>query len=557
MSLLSISRVSVYLAENDPYSIWFQEAVRQIGILHEFVTDHVFDQLGQIRTLALCGNGTLNPMQKRHIEGFLRGGGTLVCCGGTWGLDEFLGVQSESSTMPSGRVWMAPACSDRLWNEKVGRTLVFGALKTQATQAQVIAAYESGEAALTRFGRTIFLAPHLGQTMAQMMMGRSVESDVVGPGDGSAHTEDGVLRSEDGSSLTFGEDRMPGAQVKFFHQPFADTLRDVWARCLVEAVETAGGTPAILWQWPNAAEAAATCTIDCDDLDTASAARILSALSKFGIRAAWMVPQQGYSQEVYKNFKKWDHDIGLLFGGSGDSFNSDQFKINHLTICRAAGSPNLMCSRPADGRWEGYSKYYEMCDHSGAKLSVSKGGRQAGTSGFLFGTSRPFMPIGHKGKTFRVLELPYTLYSPGFATHHSADPVVVDEVVKHNGCVHFVYTTSSAKSEDFDKYAQNLHMLLRQSHMKFFSPETIASYEFGRRSLRVESNSDLIKLATDTQLPGLTILIGGQDITLTHMGGRSPGRNVERYGSHFTAHVFDLEARAGQTLKCEHERKAA
>lgn len=557
MSLPSITRVSVLLAENDPYSAWFLEAVRQIGILHEAVSESIFDQLGQIRTLALCGNGRLTPAQKRNVESFLIGGGTVVCCGSTWGIDDLLGLDSTGALKPSGRQWLVPKTSDRLWNERTTKTLAFGCQKVQSTLAHVIASYQNGDPALTRFGRTIYLGPHLGQTMALMMMGRAVECDSVGPGDGSAFTEDGILRAEDGTSLSFKEDRKQDTPVQFFHQPYADTLRDIWARCLVEAVETAGGTPAILWHWPNAAEAAATCSVDCDDLQLEAAARIVGALNKFGIRAAWMVPQQGYSQDVYKNIKKWDHDIGLLFGGTGESFNADQFKINHLTISRAASSPNLMCSRPSDGRWEGYSKYYDLCDHAGAKLSMSKGGRQAGTSGFLFGTSRPFMPIGHKGKAYRVLELPYTLYSPGFATHHSADPTVVEEALHHNGCVHFVYTTSSAKNDEFDKSAQNLHMLLRQSHMKFFSPETIANYEFGRRHLKVEVNADMIKLATDTQLPGLTILVGGQDVTLSHMGGRSPGRNVARYGSHFSVHVFDLEARAGHTLKCEHERKAA
>lgn len=558
MSVPNLHKVALLLAEDDPYSAWYAEAMVQSGLVHEKVGYGVLDHLDAQRTLALCGHGTLTDKQKENLKGWVSLGGSLVCSGGTWGLEELLGLQPCDEPRYS-RQTVKPALSDRLWPEKTPFCRSLGGQPVKDGAAQVIARCSSGNPAVTRHGRTWFLAPHLGQTLALMCMGRSVEGDAIGPGDGSALLEDGIFRAEDGSHLSFADDRhQAAAGPSFFAFAHADILAEVWVRCLVEAVERTGSAPMLLWHWPNNLDAVASCTIDCDDLQPELAQKINNQLAKFGIRASWLVQTPGYAQDVYKGLRNFGQHVGLLFGGQNDTFTEDQLKVQQLTIGRAAGLSSTACVRPGDGRWEGLARFYEMAEAAGSKISVSKGGRQAGTSGFLFGTSRPFQPHRKDGRAYRALELPYSIFCPGDGTCDSSTPIIVDEVIRRNGCLHFAYATSWASRPGFEKSSQNLHMLMRQSRLTTMSPEDIAAYESGRRSVRVGLGAlGSATLVAEQAVTGLTVLVGAQGIEGRTIKGKLECRSVVRYGTRFSVFVMDLEHRAQQMLKFEAAKAAA
>lgn len=558
MSAPRFAKVFMVTAEGDPYAAWYGEAAAQAGLV---VTNGSLSALSSLEgcdLLLLCGQGTLTPGQSGFIDQWVQHGGVLMCSGSDWGLSSLLG-HSEGQPLPAmARDSLADIGS--LWPGGPERITFFGGARTHSGEAEVLAQTQSGFQGITRHNNAWFFAPDIGRTFGHMLMGRAVETDAVGPGDGSAETDDGILRAEDGMMLSFEEDRQKqdSAAAPVFDQPFADSLRDLWVRCILQACAARGVCPPILWQWPNNAESVATTSIDCDELELELLARAGQALSKFGIKATWMVPTPGFSHEAYRALRKTDHGIGLLFSPEGEEFCEDQLRIQSLTIARAAGLATPSCLRPVNGQWRGSTHPYLLAEEGGYRAVLSKGGRQAGTAGFLFGTSRPFMPRKRGGRAIRVLEIPYAIFSPGQATPDASVPHLIEQSVKHYGCLHIVHALSCVRDEQFERSAQNLHLLMRQRGIAMLSPQVLIDHEFGRRSIVAEFEGERgLRLSSEHPLRGLTVLTPGKTGAITIAGVRTEGVPVVRYGQQFTAYSLSMEAKMRQLIQVDEAAPAA
>lgn len=549
------SKLHITTNPSDQHASWFVEAACRAGLIFSHQADGRLPDLSVASVVILCGKGTLESGEAANLARWVEMGGTVLCVGGTWGLEPVLGIEPTASHSV-GRDWISPAPESIWWPDTAKRCTYFGGPKCRSKGADVLLSSVSGDVVFSRSGRWLFFAPHLAQSLAVMLMGHAVEADKPGPGDGSAETMDGCLRAEDGSFLDWQLDRTsPHGGQPFFAEPWADILTEIWTRVVFTACDAAGVEPLKIWHWPHGWEGVASLSVDFTEGDPGLASGLLNTFSKFGIRAAWMAGSKGVPMDVFRQLKRSEQSLGLLYSGQESGWSKEDFRLEMLALARANGATTLSAARPQKGGWQGWDAFYQMTAASGCRVSLSKGGMQPGTSGALFGTTRPFIAHGRGGKSTGVVEVPYLAALPGL--EGSATAPLVDMACEWNGCFHARMDLASSREPGFEKALQNLVMLLRQRRLLLMGPDQIAHFEIYRRSMQVKMDDQgEISLMSDASLPGLTLLTTPQCSVTRHGQGWTP-KLVERHGRKMLAWTLDLEARAVQRMKIESEQKAA
>lgn len=560
------AKIGVYLAPEDRYKSYFDEALHHLGLAFHVLDTPSGDQLHDIDVLLLCGYGSLNETQVDDVSSWVSHGGGLVCCGSTWGLGGVLGLNSDDSHASNDVARAHQA--DRLWPEGAQHVRFFGGTLATAKGCQTIASTDSGRVALSRRkvgkGLALFVGPHVAQTMALMQMGRSVETDGIGPSDGSAILDDGILRAEDGSTLSFDSDRSraEGCPTPYFAYPHADVVREFLMRAALNAVDSSGKSTVVLWHWPHMAAAAAMLTLDCEDFTPEHVYRTYQILSLHGCPATWLIGQPGYPLAVYRSFRAWEHEVGCLFSGEGETgWDGERLKLQHIALTRAASLKNAFACRPTAGRWRGWDSFYAMCQRSGARVSVSKGGRQAGTAGFLFGTCHPFFPRRSDGSDYLVSEMPYTAYMPGMVTDDAVCDAIFSTTLARGGCFHMVSRPEVTADTVANASLRRLISVCRQNRVEFVSPEQTWRFEKARRSLRrvmttVNDDSQLL-LIPDVAIEGLSVMFTGPAVSIEIKNRMAQVRQLERYGTSFSAVQLDVEQKQHLELRVYQVGQAA
>lgn len=549
------ARIGLLLAPEDPHAPYFREALEHAGIPFDRLDFGALERLNEVDVLLLCGSGDLSSTQRQSVHSWLRLGGGLVCCGSTWGLEGDLGVSLVPDRSPSRELVFPVVASDRSWPGQAGPVRAFGGVYARPTDAKAVVQTASGTLAASRRrlgkGAALFLAVHLGQTMGLVQMGRSVESDGIGPNDGSATLHDHRLRAEDGIVLDYAEDRsQPGESAHpFFTSPHADILREVWIRLVIEAAETIGRRIAMFWPWPNAAEGAACISVDCEEFNPANVMSLHNVLAMGGGSAAWLVGQPGYPLDVYRSIRKWEHEVGILFTPNDDgSPCEEKLKVQHVAMSRVVSGPVLSSIRMPDGAWFRLDRFYEIAEATGSRVSLCKGGRQPGTSGFGFGTCHPFHPIRADGEARRILEIPYQIYMPGHIVDEPAVEAIVLQTTARNGCLQTVVASPAAQDSRVSLALRRTIAIAKQAHLEFMLPGEIARFERVRRSLRIrpwrEGVASGFNLIGNEALEGLTLLVSGPPIGVHADGKALKTRAQHRFGTEWTSVVLDLPAKA-------------
>ncbi len=549
--------IGLVLGEQDCYAAWFREVLDHAGLPYREIEHIGLEDLNEFDVLLLAGEGELNASQRKSLTGWIDGGGSLVVCGSTWSLDDVLGV-SKSERPPFSRGWIdPPTTKDRLWPEGARKTLFYGGCRVEAQAAAVVAWTEDGSPAITRNKKCTFVAPHVGKTLALMHLGRSVESDAIGPGDGSVALEDGVLRAEDGTNLSYNEHReVPeGCDVPIFAHAHADAVREMWVRAVYEALEGCGKPAFATWHWPEDAESVASVSVDCDNSEQEDIQRLCKIMANYGMRATWLVPAPGLPADIYRQLRRWGHTSGLLFKPDTGDAPAEVMKLQHMHISRGSGSKSVSCVRSEDGQWRGLTGFYEEAEKTGARLSVSKGGVQPGSAGFLFGSCHMHFPVTRNGRRFKVAELPYSVCQPGIVTEARAVQPLIEEAVRRHGCLHMSLKLSRAEVQEL--YLQDALMLIRQARMRQFSPERLYEYERDRRALRIVGGAEGLNLVSATNMEGLTLMVFGAEHEAVVAGRIFTPMAVKRYGAMFSSFVMNLRQREQLSLQLENMRATA
>ena len=197
-----------------------------------------------------------------------------------------------------------------------------------------------------------------------------------------------------------------------------------------------------------------------------------------------------------------------------------------------------------------------MCESAGARLSVSKGGRQPGTAGFLFGTCHPFFPHRGHGAEYLVAEMPYTIYKPGMVVPDPVCDAIFATTLARGGCFHMVCTPEATADPVANASLRRLIALCRQNRVEFVLPEQLWRFEKARRSLRRVMNTTgkdtQLLLIPDAPLMGLTVMLSGPPVSIEMKNHMAQVREVERYGTKFSVVQVNLEQKQHLELRLRH-----
>lgn len=526
-------KIAALCAPNDRYAPYYWEALDHAGFIYERLDTLAPQDLGRTHVLLLLGTEQLSSPIQQGILKWVEEGGQLVVSGSTWGFDAQLGG-TNSRTIGRG---------------KLGEATFFGGVCIPEIVAD--ADYEKG--------KIWFFGPHVGKTIALMQFGRSVECDAVGPDD--VRLDDGRLRAEDGSALDFDLDREPIGAEKVFAVASADRVRNALTESILSACDASEHPYALLWHWPNHAQSTYSVTLDCADFDPDQALIAKRLFGMHGIQAAWLLSKPGYSSEFYRAARSRDDEIGLLFEPEAEAqWSAEQLKMDATTITRMTANPNLTTCRPIDGGWRRWTRFYELCEEAGPRLSVAKGGRQQGTQGFLFGTSHPFFCRKFDGQSGIVGELPYTLFRPGTTCLDESVNRIIDETRNTYGCVQLVYEPSSFINVAEINTFRRIVGLMKEQRTPAMTPGEIYRFERARRHLRLQKrvvDTDLyLDVYSETSLDGLSLLISDCDRFASVKGKACRSVQLERYGRTFLALSLDIEAKGRTELMLSQDSKS-
>lgn len=549
------ARVAAYIAPNDPYAAGYREVIEHLGLHVEYLDSVMATDMNRTAVLILCGEGSLPKNEAQGIEAWINNGGQLVVSGSTWDLCDILGLGSESSHISTGIA--TPCRQDQLWPEGRTQARFFGGKAASVPSATPIVKNEKGQCLVSRqshgHGQAVFVGIHVGQTLIQTQMGRSVECDGIGPSDGSARLDDGLLCAEDGIALPF-EDREQNPAYPIFSIAHADIIKEIFIRACLGAIQSSSQVVAIPWFWPENADAAACLSLECDSYDIDPVVSVHRSLSMYGMPAAWTVSLPGFPAEVYRTIRARDHEVSLLFNfEDATHWNEERLRSQMTQLTRMSSDTGLTSVRPIRGGWRGWTKFYDMCEAAGARLSLSKGGRQPGTQGFCFGTCHPFFPLRPDGHPGLVLELPYHLFRPGVVTKDEIIEPIVKEVAERHGCLHIVSCPEDFKNQITSMVLQRVFGIAKQYHLVFMSPAEIYQYERSRRQLRWTTRSlsgELtVSVASENELEGFSLIVNHEFKSVFINGKVANFKIIERFGIKFFAVQFDLRPKQAVEIR--------
>jgi hypothetical protein len=371
-----------------------------------------------------------------------------------------------------------------------------------------------------------------------MLLGNSVESPAVGSCDGMVAFGIG-LHAEDGAILDMDEDRASGA----FLTAHADAIRNLWIETIVSGVLATGKSPVLAWHWPDNAEAVASVAVQGRNGKTEGLDAAHRLLSIYHADATFLVAPPGYPLDAYRQLKRWGYDVGLLFVAGEDdaTWTEERFKVQHLAISRTSSIPHLVSARPFDGRWWRRDRFYRLVEAAGTRLSLSKGGSQAGTAGYLFGTGH----LTHVGGG--VFELPPLVCRPGALTHDDMLEPLLTETVRRYGCYTMVADVADFSEPVVIDGIRHALTLAHQARLPMLSPDALYRFEKARRSLDWSLEGNRLRFVADLDLEGLTLLVRA-DVSLRLNHREVDGLPVTRYGQRLIALTLNLEAKASQEL---------
>lgn len=418
MNPSAFARVQIYIGPTDPNAFFVREVFGRFGLCAEIIADLPDPHRDHTDILILAGRGELPSDTRANIAEWVQSGGILFCIGQSWGFEQVLSILPFEHR-PIGRGVLTPAeAQKQLWPEEASPATFFGGTFAAIKDAKPLAWVDDFVGCCrNEFGSGLayFLAPDLGQTVCMMQMGSSVECDGLGPNDGSVVLSDGVNRAEDGVRLSFEHDRqtVPHGDNPFFANPHADVIKEFLFRLILASAQRMGKVLAYLWLWPNGSRGAAVCAVECQEFDSEKVFSLKQLLDVSHVPAVWLVSAPGFGAETYRMIRRWDDEIGLLFNPSSGGWTSEGMRTQYLSVHRVSGVADLVTAKPADGKWFGYRLFYELTDRCGSRVSLSKGGRQPGSQGFLFGTCQPYFTPKSDGKPAFTLELPPLIHRPG------------------------------------------------------------------------------------------------------------------------------------------------
>lgn len=530
---------------------------------------------GGLRILLTIGEYPLPESLKTELESWVAGGGAWLSVGGMCGMIELLGATVTSPSYISwggslrslGEGYLQAAQSDHPLLKDVPCALhFFGGIAVEATSARTLAgtsdahgrAQEAPALLENRIGagRCLLLAPDVTGTIVHIQQGHAVTRDGIPAPDGTAPTNDGVLKSDDGQVLDWLLDRsnVPGAAgLRAFLHPVADEWKNLLLRAIFYLAEKQNATLPLLWYYPDNLPALGHISHDSDGNEPEHARRLLAVLKQAEIHSTWCVILPGYPPEIINAIRDAGHELALHFDALSDNcaWNEERFEQQWRTLS------DMFNAAPTTNknhylRWEGDTEFFEWCIRRGITMDQSKGASKTGEAGFNFGTCHPYRPVAPDGRVLPIHELTTPTQDLLVFAPEAIVAPLLEAVVRHYGILHLLFHPAHIDKPDVADSLLRAIAAGQEKELQWWTAAAISCWENARRAAKWQMNESgaTLTAAPDAPLGRATLLVlapHGSKIRVNDEIIEANG--VERWGFHFHCTVRDIAA--DETLKIE------
>lgn len=453
----------------------------------------------------------------RRLERWVRDGGRLI-------------VAADLSHAPAALAGLAGVgvrlggegqvefADDALWSRRPPRHLhaLAGARLVPDAGTDLLAAWrDDGSAAVTRralgAGTVVCFGADVWQSVSRIEQGDPVERDGVPARDGTAPVDDGILKCEDGLTLSFDDDRRmppgepplpadfvhgwpPQAATPVFDLPQADFWQAAVLQALCQAYADAGVPLAWLDYWPADTPAVAHLSHDSDLNEDDDARAALDAFAEAGVRVTWCHVHPGsYSPGVHDAITAAGHENALHYNAlpdQGGAWGFEHLRDQLAAAVKSSGEQAIVSNKNHYTRWEGWTEFYEWCERLGIRIDESRGPSKLGSSGFPFGTAHLSFPMADarlRNRPHDVLNLPLHTQDLGLAAHPSVRDVILDGAAAVHGVAHFLFHGPHLRRRPATRQAcLDLVSEARERGMTWWTARELDAWERARRGVRIE-----------------------------------------------------------------------
>ena len=541
---------------------YITEVLRRAGVFFDQLSpERLPSLLGRPKAIVLlAGDLSLTAGQRKILATWVEGGGVLIGIGGTSGLDDVFGVSDARRLAES---WIEVTATDHPLTAGLRSSLhVFGGYAVKPGPATSLAELESGRVKGTAIsehptgkGRAILLAPDLLFSIVHIQQGLPVFQDCRPAPDGSAATNDGILKAEDGMVLDWQRDRTPMASddVPIFLEPISDELRELILRSIFYAAREHGIELPLIWYWPRGLPAVGHISHDTDGNDPERAEALLEVMNRCGIKSTWLTLYPGgYPKEFYRTLQDQGFEIGLhydaLGGGAETSWSKEDFLLQRQWLLEEAGLQDITSNKNHYTRWESRLDFLRWCEEAGIHSDQTRGPSKQGTIGFALGGSQPYFPLDDEADPPRFLDvLEINLQTQDLVVVCPAEygRQLVDSVLRHHGVAHFLFHPAHIIKPPVADALCELVDYGRAQGMEWWTGKQIYQWEMLRRSVAAtfDTGSSFTLSAEEPVREATLLFLNSSSEPRTIRIGDQPvsSRPQNLYGFDFEAVTVDID----------------
>ena len=543
--------------------IYITEILQRAGLCFEQLSPTQLPSLAgrSNQIVLLAGDLQLTSAQRKALATLVENGGSLIGIGGTSGLDKVFGVTSKRSFAEG---WIKVTAKDHPVTSGLRSSLhVFGGHVVKVGSATSLAEVDSGsqgqkgsaivENRLGK-GRAILLAPDLLFSVVHIQQGLPVLQDGKPATDGSAPTDEGEFKAEDGTVLNWQRDRTPMQPdgVAVFLEPISDELREIILRSIFHVAKQQGVTLPVLWYWPRGLRAVGHISHDTDGHDPKKAVALLEVMNRCKVKSTWCTLYPGgYPREFYETLKKQAFEIALHYDaksrGEKTSWSKENFIFQHGWLIKEAGLKGITSNKNHYTRWENRLDFLRWCEEVGINSDQTRGGSKQGTIGFPLGGSQPYFPLDDKAqppRLIRVLEINMLTQDLVVVCPAEYGRQLLDSALRHHGVAHFLFHPARILTPGVADALCDLVDYGRARGIEWWTNERIYRWEMLRRSVEASFDSgNTLTLRAAEPLREATLLFlkpRAEPRSVVVNGRPADSKRWSLYGFEFDAVTVDI-----------------
>ncbi|GGD52855.1 hypothetical protein [Paenibacillus nasutitermitis] len=531
---MKIARVGVFVNRRELEDRWkrnenffplyIEEIFRHAGIPFEFVNEPVGKEARERWDVMIVLGDLSQGAELDGVREYVRAGGHLISYGGLTGLVDEL--EMNIVRMKAGYAALEPEdqplrfVQAELWKQRAisgCRIEGYGNIREQPnedTLGPALVSFAYGKGRIDRW------AVNIPTTVVALQQGQHpVYQDGKPAPDGTAAIDEGILKADDGMVLDWQWDRIvDGRGMPYFPYPFADWWREALVRHVLQLVTEHGKTLPFVDYWPDGVEAIAMISHDSDLNREEDAETTLGMLDELQIKSTWCMLEPGYSQDMMSKIQAKEHELALHYNAlemEGKTWDAVDFARQARWLMGVGGVSEIVSNKNHYTCFEGWDDLFIWCEDNDILSDQTRGPSKIGNIGFLFGTSRPYLPISwfhHRNRLLNVLEIGFLTQDighPDRADFSVIEPLL-NQVKRVRGVAHFLFHQVCLNM--YEGVREGMRKLVhdaRSSGFVFWTGKQINDWERARRSVKLSilNGAGCLRLESDNRIESLVLWV--------------------------------------------------